>query len=188
MKISFITSNPGKLAEAREFLTPLGFQVENVSLDLIEIQASQEEVARAKALEARKTIKGDLVVEDTGFYIDAFNGFLGVLAAPVIKQIHREGFIHIMRGVENRKAYFKAVVSYFPANTLAPLLFTGECHGEVSSQATSSRPRLTYDSFFIPQGETRTFGEMSIEEKNKYSHRIKAFQKLAQYLKESEQK
>ncbi len=181
-KIFFVTSNPGKLDEARSFLVPLGFQVESKALNLLEIQASQEEVACAKALEARKTIYDDLVVEDTGFYLNAYNGFPGVLAAPVIKQIHREGFIHLMRGVENRKAYFKAIVSYLPANSKEPMLFSGECQGEVSLQATSSRPRLTYDSFFIPQGESRTFGEMTIAEKNKYSHRRKAFEAFANYV------
>ncbi len=126
-----------------------------------------------------------MVVEDTGFYIDAYNGFPGVLAAPVIRQIHRAGFIHLMRGVENRKAHFKAIISHLPANSNEPTLFSGECHGEVSLKATSSRPGLTYDSIFIPDGCEKTFGEMSVTEKNNYSHRRRAFEKLADYLKEN---
>ncbi len=183
-KILFVTHNSGKLTEIRNFLEPLGFEVENTALELTEIQASQEEVARAKALEARKTIKEDLVVEDTGFYIDAYNGFPGVLAAPVIKQIKPSGLLNLMNGVTNRKAHFKSIATYLPANSTEPLLFIGECTGEVGITETAFRPHLPYDAFFIPEGETKTLGEMSIEEKNKYSHRRKAFEKLAQYLRE----
>ena len=183
-KILFVTHNSGKLAEIKGFLEPLGFQVENISLELTEIQASQEEVARAKALEARKTIAGDLVVEDTGFYIDAYNGFPGVLAAPVIKQIKPRGLLNLMNGVSNRKAHFKSIATYLPADSIEPLLFFGECYGEIGITETVFRPHLPYDAFFIPEGEIKTLGEMSIDEKNKHSHRVKAFEKLAQYLRE----
>ncbi|MDP3742223.1 MAG: non-canonical purine NTP pyrophosphatase [Candidatus Micrarchaeota archaeon] len=182
-KILFVTHNSGKLVEIKNFLEPLGFSVENINLELTEIQASQEEVARAKALEARKTIAGDLVVEDTGFYIDAYNGFPGVLAAPVITQIKPHGLLNLMNGVTNRKAHFKSIATYLPANSTEPLLFAGECSGEIGIVETAFRPHLPYDAFFIPDGETKTLGEMSIEEKNKYSHRVKAFEKLASYLK-----
>ncbi len=183
-KILFVTSNPGKLEEAREFFEPIGFAVENAELELTEIQSTQEEIARRKALEARKFIDEPLVIEDTGFYIDVFKGFPGPFAAPVIRQIGPSGFLQLMRGVENRKAHFKTIVTYLPASSNEPLLFTGECYGYIGEKETQSHPKLLFDAIFVPNEESRTFGEMTIIEKNKYSHRRKAFEALAGYLKQ----
>ncbi len=185
LKLLFATSNKGKLQEARHALEPLGFEVESLEIDLTEIQAKQEEVSKHKALEARKHTRESVLVEDTGFYIDSFNDFPGAYARSVFAGIGPQGILKLVEGTD-RKAHFVSIISYLPANVIEPLIFKGECHGTITNRLTNAHPQLPYDMLFIPDGENRTFGEMSIAEKAKYDHRSKAFKQLAEYLIKSE--
>lgn len=182
MKILFVTSNEGKVQEARQVLSQFGIDVENIDIDLTEVQAPHEDVVRLKALEARKHFSGDLVVEDAGFYIDAFNDFPGILTKPIVRGIGPQGFLKLVAGLD-RSAHFLSIVAYLQEGAAEPLLFKGKSIGKLSETMTESNPKLPCDSIFIPEGETRTFGQMTPAEKSLYSHRAKAFQELAYYLK-----
>ncbi len=185
MKIAFVTSNEGKLKEVKLLLEPLGFEVLATNVELTEIQGSQEEVVKHKCLEARKHVAEALVVEDTGFYIDAYKDFPGVYARHVVAAVGIEGILKMVSGT-NREAHFLSLVAYLPENSAAPVLFKGECKGRIATYApTSHHFGLPYDSIFIPDGCEKTCGEMSAGEKNRYSHRAKAFQALARYFGEN---
>ncbi len=83
-----------------------------------------------------------------------------------------------MEGIENRKAYFMAVVAYWDGDEVHT--FTGRVDGEISERIRGSGG-FGYDPIFL-FGE-RTFAEMSIEEKNRVSHRRKAFEKFFEWVR-----
>jgi XTP/dITP diphosphohydrolase len=80
---------------------------------------------------------------------------------------------------EERRARFEAAVGYIEKSRI--VVSTGECQGFISMNQRGTSG-FGFDPIFIPQGEERTFAQMSIQEKNRYSHRSKAFDKLAKYL------
>jgi XTP/dITP diphosphohydrolase len=79
-----------------------------------------------------------------------------------------------------RKARFKTVIALVLDGET--YLFTGICEG-VIAEATAGEAGFGYDPVFIPQGSDKTFAEMSLEEKNKYSHRKKAVAGMIDFLK-----
>jgi len=89
----------------------------------------------------------------------------------VYKTIGIQGILKLLEGVENRRACFKSAVAVVLENTI--ITSTGEVCGEISREPRGNQG-FGFDPIFIPSGETRTFGEMSIQEKNRYSHRAKA--------------
>ncbi len=180
-KLLFVTSNSGKLLEVQSILQPLGFAVDSINLELTEIQGDQAQVAKHKALEARKTVSDSLVVEDTGWYFEAYGNFPGILARQMAQSIGIDGLLKLLEE-KSHSAYVLTIAAFLPAGETEPLLFTGKCSGQITQNKTEAHPRLPYDSIFIPNGGNCTFGQMTQEEINKYSARRKAFEELANYL------
>jgi XTP/dITP diphosphohydrolase len=78
-KITYVTGNWAKLASAKQALEPLGYEVDNIKMDTIEIQANDvEEVAKYSAKWASDKLKCDVLKNDTGLFVEALNGFPGV--------------------------------------------------------------------------------------------------------------
>ncbi|PVU68179.1 hypothetical protein DDW01_00505 [Sulfolobus sp. SCGC AB-777_G05] len=96
----------------------------------------------------------------------------------VRRTIGLEGVLKLMQGVKNRKAYFSTVMCYISESDLK--IFEGRVYGKISSEIRGEGG-FGFDPIFIPDGEDRTFAEMRIEEKNKYSHRSNAFKKFIDY-------
>ena len=84
-----------------------------------------------------------------------------------------------MDGIEERSAQFKTVISLILNNEEHQ--FVGICTGKIITEERGEKG-FGYDSIFLPDGDTRTFAEMNMEEKNKYSHRKKALIKLIHFL------
>lgn len=167
--VIFATSNINKFKEAQEIL---GFEITHLKFDYTEIRAeSVDEVARDAARAAHKRCKEPVFVEDTGLFIDSLKGFPGTYSGWVHKKIGVEGVLKLMEGVEERSAYFEAVIGYMKDKEHVNL-FHGKCHGTISLEPRG-KDGFGYDSIFIPDGEHQTFAE-SIELKNKLSHRYKA--------------
>ena len=79
MKITLVTGNWAKIAQAKQVLEPLGFEVDNVKMDTIEIQAdTTEEVAAYSAKWASEKLHANVLKNDPGILVDALNGFPGV--------------------------------------------------------------------------------------------------------------
>lgn len=91
--VAFVTGNRGKLEEARRILAAAGgLETEGVALDLPEIQSLDlEEVLRAKGREAARRLRRPVIVEETGFEIDAFGGFPGPLVKWMLRALGAEG-------------------------------------------------------------------------------------------------
>ena len=178
----FITGNKGKFLELQEKVKTLDIKIIQKDLGYPEIQAdSLEEVAGYGVEYIQRSFSHPFVIEDAGIFIDALDGFPGVYSKYVFYSIGLKEILKLMNNKRNRKAVFQSIYAYAEQNK-KPLFFKGECIGSITTEERGTGG-FGYDPIFIPKGETKTFAEMTIEEKNSYSHRGKAIEKLIKYLK-----
>lgn len=177
----FVTKNIGKFREAQLLFSEYGIELKNVKLDLTEIQADDlKDIAKHSAKEATNICGQQTIVEDAGLFIDALKGFPGPYSEYVFRKIGNEGILRLMESIHNREAEFRSVVAFCAPNG-EPVCFEGVVRGRISHEARGSHG-FGYDPIFIPLGEERTFAEMDSLEKNKYSHRAKAFRKFIDWF------
>ncbi len=116
------------------------------------------------------------MVEDSGLYIRALNGFPGPYSSYVYKTIGYFGILKLMEDVTDRGAHFKSVVAFYDGNIYK--IFIGTVYGEIINDARGYYG-FGFDPIFKPEGSTRkTFAEMSLKEKCMYSHRAKSITKF----------
>lgn len=183
MELKFITSNKGKLAEAQTALGKLGFTVIAHKAAVTEIQADTiEEVARHKAEQLLNIVEPPYFLEDAGFSVVALRDFPGVYSHYVLDTLGCEGILALLEHApeHGRAAYFKAVVAYVDAEKNIRL-FEGHIDGQVAMEQKGTGG-FGFDPIFVPDSETRTFAEMSSEEKSAISHRGRALYALHEYL------
>jgi len=175
--IYFITNNKGKLVEATRKLAPLGFRVVQKDLGYSEIQAdSLVEVAQFGVEQVCERFEKPFMLEDAGVFIQALEDFPGVYSKYVFFTIGLPGILRLLEGAQNRSAVFRSVYAYHEPGK-KPLLCSGECQGTIIQECRGSNG-FGYDPLFVPMGATKTFAEMTVEEKNHYSHRAKALEML----------
>lgn len=173
----FATSNKHKFQEATQLLD---IEIRQLPFEYTEIRSdSLDEVASDAARAAYKRAKEPVFVEDTGLFIDALKGFPGTYSGWVFGKIGMEGVLKLLEGVEDRSAYFQAVVGYMKDKEHVSL-FHGKCSGRISLEPRGSGG-FGYDPIFVPDGEDQTFAE-SIQLKNKLSHRYKALLEFSKSL------
>lgn len=113
MQISFVTSNPSKVKHAQLSLAPFGIDVEQLDIDLIESRAeNQEDIALEKARQAFLAFGKPLIVEDSGFFIDALNGFPKTHIKFSLKTLGIENVLKMLEGVENRRCSWRMTLAY----------------------------------------------------------------------------
>ncbi len=179
-ELYLVTSNRHKLVEASNVLREYGIELKPLNVAKVEVQSeSLEEVALTAARLAFLSVGKPLVVEDAGLFIEALGGFPGPYSSYVYKKIGVKGILKLMEGVEDRRACFRSAAAL--ALPGMERVFVGEVCGFIARESRGSGG-FGFDPIFIPEGESRTFAEMSVEEKNRYSHRAKAFRRLAEFL------
>jgi len=184
--VFFATGNINKFNEARSILSPYGFSVALLRVKGYEIQSDNlNEIAQTSAVNAYKQSKLPIFVEDAGLFIDALGGFPGPYAAYVYKTIHNSGILRLMQDVKDRRAKFRSVISYCDGTLCEPRCFEGESNGEITltERKQSGKAAFGFDPIFQPVGSNKSFAEMTIEEKNSFSHRAKAVRKFAEWYK-----
>ncbi|MCL5788401.1 MAG: RdgB/HAM1 family non-canonical purine NTP pyrophosphatase [Candidatus Marsarchaeota archaeon] len=172
--ILLVTGNNGKFREAREIGLKYGVKVvQESTIEKFEIQASDvSKVAELAALAAYNRLKAPLIVDDTALHIDALKGFPGVYSSYVYTTIGLSGILRLMEGVENRGATFECAVSYYDGNLMKT--FVGRLGGVIVTEVRGTGG-FGYDPIFSPLARPgKTLGEVSLEEKNTYSHRAVA--------------
>ena len=180
MQLHFITGNSHKVNEARKKLESLGYEVVQKDMDPPEIQADRlEDVALFSAEWVKERFDGPFFLEDSGFFVDSLKGFPGVYSAYVFKTLGYMGILRLMEGIEQRGARFMAVIAYYDGSDIH--VFRGEVKGTVSNEPRGENG-FGYDPIFIPEEDSRTFAEMSTEEKNRYSHRGRGLEEMRIYL------
>ncbi|WP_297519792.1 XTP/dITP diphosphatase [Thermococcus sp.] len=182
MRLAFVTSNPGKIEEARKYFEPLGVEVYQLRFPYPEIQADTlEEVAEYGVKWLSERLNSPFFLDDSGLFINALRDFPGVYSAYVYKTLGIDGILKLLEGVDDRSAYFKSVVAYWDGELH---LFKGRVDGEIIHEKKGSGG-FGFDPVFRPLGFERTFAEMTTEEKNWISHRGRALKAFAEWLKEN---
>lgn len=186
--VFFATNNINKFNEARTVFAEHMIAVGMLRVKTLEIQSdSLEEIAETSVVEAFNHCHLPLIVEDAGLFIDALNGFPGPYAAYAYKTIGNSGLLKLTENIENRKAKFKSVIAYYSSELKTPIHFKGEVLGEITKKEKrrSDESGFGFDPIFKPTNSTKTFAEMTITEKNKYSHRAKALRRFAEWYKQN---
>lgn len=180
--LTFVTSNPGKAREASAFL---GRAVAAQPLDLPEVQSLDfAEVARAKAVVAAHALGVPVLVEDSGLVIAGWGGFPGPFTKWItMGALGQEGLAKMVDGFSDRGAEAVSVLSVArPGDRAADAVVAeGRVKGSIAPHPRGENG-FGWDVLFVPGGETRTFAEMSEEEKNLASHRARAFAALRRLL------
>ncbi len=180
MRLSVITSNPGKVGEYRSALAGLGIEMEHLRFPYMEPQVdSLEEVVRHGLGELRSQGLQDFIIDDSGLFVDALKGFPGVYSAYALKTLGNEGVLRLLDGVEGRQAEFRCCIGCSREGA-ADIVVSGTCQGWML-QAPQGEKGFGFDPIFSPDGK-RSFAEMDMEEKNVISHRGRAVQALAESL------
>lgn len=171
MSLYFITGNKGKLAEVQSILG----NVEGLDIDLPEIQElDAHKIIQAKLEEAQKDQKGEFIVEDTSLYFEAMNGLPGPLIKWFMKTVGNDGLYKMAQAFENFNAEAKTIIGYSDKNGNIEF-FEGNIKGTIVSPRGEG---FGWDPIFQPEGYSKTFGELSAEEKNSFSMRKIAIEKL----------
>lgn len=182
MDLTFVSTNAGKFREVRTILAEYSVKVRWLRRELPEIQAeSLEPVVQAKLSVAARWAPR-VLVEDSGLFIPALAGFPGVYSAYALETIGLDGILRLLRG-RPRHATFRAVAGLSLGNR--HWMRAGECRGRVAHRVLGSHG-FGYDPIFIPEGETRTFGQLGIAEKNRRSHRARAIRRVGRLLQQLE--
>ncbi len=179
-KVILVTGNMKKLISARQFLEPHGIEVDNVKMDTTEIQSdSIEEIAAYSAKEASDKLKCAVLKNDTGFFIEALNGFPGAYTHQVMANIGTDGILKLMRGEKNRRAYYREAFAYCEYGK-EPVVFTAITSGKLATRK-SGKYGLRIDPIFIPDGYSKTMAHYNDDERFKMWNTA-AFDEIADYL------
>jgi len=171
-RIIFVTSNKHKYMEVLPIARRYGFELEQYSGLKFEIQSDDLlEIAKYAALNSYMSLQKPVLVEDAGLYIVGLNGFPGPYSSYVYRTIGCEGVLKLMEKTVDRRAFFRSAAVLIHE----PYIIThvAEVHGHIAEKPRGDKG-FGFDPIFIPEGSDKTFGEMDVDEKNKYSHRARS--------------
>ena len=183
-KITYVTGNWAKIASAKQFLEPLGFEIDNIKMDTPEIQADDVvEVSKYSAKWAAEKLGCPVLKNDSGLFVEGLKGFPGVYSHYADDTIGEDGLLKLMEGMENRNAYFKESLAYcYPGEE--PVVFESITRGRIDTKK-SGEYGWSWDFIFIPEGKDKTMGCFPDNERwDLWSN--DAYYKLAEYLKDKE--
>ena len=184
----FATNNEHKVAEIQSLLPKdinvLTLQQAGINIDIPEPYDTLQENANTKAITIFEITKQNCFSEDTGLEIDALNGAPGVHSARYAGadrnfNANIEKVLSNLKNIENRTAQFRTVICLIWEQK--EYYFEGICRGHIAEQ-NSGTAGFGYDPIFIPEGASKSFAAMTMEEKNTFSHRQKAVTQLFTFL------
>lgn len=185
--IFLATGNFHKFDEARRVLAEYGISSGMLRVKAVEIQSdSLTEIAKTSVIDAYNRCHLPVIVEDAGLFVDALKGFPGPYAAYVYKTISNPGLLKLMENVKNRKATFRSVIAFYNGKS-EPMCFEGAATGVIPHDEIwgTLKTGFGFDPIFQPEGSEKTFAEMTIEDKNGFSHRANAIRKFAAWHKKN---
>ncbi len=193
MKVVIGTHNRDKLKELM-----LAFKLEDLNIELLSLDSfpeigdipetgkTLEENALIKAREVNRITNLPALSDDTGLEVDALHGAPGVFTARYAGEncTYNDNVQKLLDELEtvpapNRTAKFRTVVAYVDGDF--EITAEGYCDGLISGSAKGENG-FGYDPVFFITNEKRTFSQMTIEEKEKYSHRGKAIREIIKLL------
>lgn len=188
MKLIFATNNANKIAEIKSVLVNVleivTLAEAGIKIDIPEPYNTLEENAREKASVINNLTNENCFSEDTGLEVAALNNEPGVRSARYAGEEadNKKNIALLLKNlsnITNRHAQFKTVICLLINKK--EYFFTGICKGKIINEQRGEMG-FGYDAVFIPDGGDKTFAEMTMEQKNKYSHRKKALLKLTDFL------
>lgn len=188
MKLVFATHNHNKAKEIQA-LVPEGITI--VTLD--DLQCNEDIPETAPTLEGNAIQKAEYIVnqfnlnvfaDDTGLEIEALNGEPGVISARYAGEQRDSNqnmdlVLEKLNGIVNRNAQFRTAIALYWEGEMH--LFEGIVKGKMRTEK-SGEEGFGYDPIFEPENCGKTFAEMSLDEKNKMSHRARALEKMIAFL------
>jgi XTP/dITP diphosphohydrolase len=188
MKLIFATNNRHKISEIRAAL-PSWFSIvtleeAGIFTDIPEPHDTLEENAAEKARTIFSLTGTDCFGEDTGLEVHALDNEPGVHSARYAGeersfQKNIDKLLSKLEGKEDRQARFRTVICLRLRDK--EYFFEGICQGHIISEQ-KGQEGFGYDPVFVPEGSGKTFAEMGMEEKNRFSHRKKALDNLVVFL------
>jgi len=192
MTLIFATHNQNKVREIRALLGD-AFVLETMdeagfTQDIPEPYDSLEENALEKARTVARWTGQVCFSEDSGLEVAALGGAPGTHTGRYAgegrsDEANNQKLLQNLEGRTDREARFRTVIAL--AGPLREHCFEGVCPGRIAESPRGSGG-FGYDPVFIPEGSDRTFAEMTLEEKNAYSHRRKAFHQLLIFLRHAQ--
>ncbi|MEM1324776.1 MAG: RdgB/HAM1 family non-canonical purine NTP pyrophosphatase [Bacteroidota bacterium] len=192
MKIIFATRNENKVREVNQILGEriqlLSLQSINSTEEIPETQLTIKGNALQKAQYIHDNYGVDCFAEDSGLEVDALDGAPGVHTAYYAgperdADANMQKTLNGLAGKTNRDAQFRTVVALILKGKA--YTFEGIARGTIAMQKMGEQG-FGYDPIFVPDGETRSFAQMSAQEKNAISHRSKAIQQLKAFFDDYE--
>jgi XTP/dITP diphosphohydrolase len=186
--IIFATNNEHKIKEIQSLVgsdfTIITLKEAGIDIDIPEPHDTLQENAYEKAITIENITKQNCFSEDTGLEIEALNGEPGVKSARYAGgdrnfQANIDKVLEKLNGTTHRKAQFRTVICLLWNKEV--FYFEGICKGTIA-ETMHGAEGFGYDPIFIPDGATKSFAEMTMEEKNNYSHRQKAVTQLFRFL------
>ena len=192
-RLLIATHNRGKLAEFRVLLKDLPLELCDLNsfpaiLPVAETGSTFTENASLKATAYAMKAGEITLADDSGLEVHALGGAPGVLSARYARagasdferteKLLRE----VLKADADRAARFVSAVAIADASGTILNVSTGVCNGTIS-RTPRGKNGFGYDPIFIPEGFDKTFGELSTEVKNEISHRARAFQGAADFLR-----
>jgi XTP/dITP diphosphohydrolase len=190
VKLIFATHNRNKAFEIQKLLTE---EFDILTLDDInfhdEIPENEQTIEGNSAFKAKfifNEFELNCFADDTGLEIEALNGRPGVHSARYAGEeknpdANMNLVLNELAGLDNRNARFKTVITLIIEGEQH--IFEGIVNGRIIHEKRGEKG-FGYDPIFIPENEIRTFAEMDLEEKNKFSHRARALEKMIAFLKQ----
>lgn len=198
IRIIFATNNAHKVEEIQsaigDSLEVISLHQAGIDIDILEPHDTLEANASEKSATIHRLTGENCFSEDTGLEVPALNGEPGVKSARYAGDnrafekniellLHRlNEHANSIGGIPDRSARFRTVISLIWEGK--EHLFEGICQGHILS-APTGQSGFGYDPVFVPEGDTRSFAQMSLEEKNRYSHRRKAADQLLTFLRQT---
>lgn len=193
MKLVFASNNPNKIKEIQQML-PESITI----LSLEDIGCTEDIPETAETIEGNAILKANYVTEkygydcfadDTGLEVEALNGEPGVYSARYAGEQknaddNMDKLLLNLKNKDNRKAQFKTVIALNLNNN--QYLFSGIVKGNITTIKTGTQG-FGYDPIFVAEKDTRTFAQLSLDEKAKISHRGIAVKQLILFLQQQHQ-
>ncbi|AHB36253.1 RdgB/HAM1 family non-canonical purine NTP pyrophosphatase [Spiroplasma apis] len=195
-KIWIATNNEGKIKDFKTILTD--YEIKTLkdldkNIDIPENENTFEGNSLAKAKYLAKIVNEKVIADDSGICIDNLDNFPGVYSARWAKPLTDWSKINdkLLSKLEeanllapnDRKAHFISCITFLDEKNNIHKTFVGRVDGIISFEQKGENG-FAYDKIFIPNGYTKTFAEMTFEEKNSISHRRQAIELMKNFFKE----
>ncbi len=187
--IVFASSNPNKISEitgqVEDGLEIISLSELELSEELEEPYKTFQQNAAYKCEQIYSQTLYDCFAEDSGLEVAALGGDPGVYSARYAgegreDQKNIEKVLQNMQGKQDRRAQFRTVLCWLRSGNF--YFFEGYCKGVIADEPRGEQG-FGYDPIFIPEGSDLSFGQMTMDEKKKFSHRAKATAEFLDFIK-----